>query len=155
MARCKSPPAFLGILVKAEVENCDFCALRQDKGPGRKPVLFCLCLGTSWCPGSWWQPHGQAKKYPGFKKLWEKNLDVSFCMPNTSSKFYRKLSKERKNSMGGLLVAGSVIPLQRCPEITAVSVLVSFSFSTLPIFSLIRTLRKAKANQWKMPSQCK
>lgn len=33
-------------------------------------------------------------------------------MLNTSSKSYRKLSKERKNSMGGLLVAGSAIPLQ-------------------------------------------
>lgn len=46
MARCKSPLAFLGNLVKAEVENCDFCALGQDKDPGRKPVFFCLSLGT-------------------------------------------------------------------------------------------------------------
>jgi len=51
VARSKSPLAFLSLLVKAEVENCDFCALRQDRELGRKSILCCPAWGLG-TPGS-------------------------------------------------------------------------------------------------------
>lgn len=117
-----------------------FLCSRARQGSGEETIPLLPQLGDRaprgpcWCPGSQWQPHGQAK-IPGFRKSWEKKLDVDFCMLNTYSKSHSKVSKKKGNVIRVVYMAGSAIPLQRCPEISAVSVLVWFSFSTLPVFS--------------------
>lgn len=101
MTRCKSPLAFEGFLVKAEVEKCHFCALGQDRDLGRKPFLCSPSLGIGH-PGDPAEVQGAGdspvgkRKYPSFGKSWEKNLDVNFRVLNKIQNLIVRFLKKGK-----------------------------------------------------------